>query len=79
MLEISVLSKNIFASTESFHSVCTSPPPPFEQFHAAVSELEHDDTFDVDKVKLCWCVLIHLTNSVLQISGSFPILERNGI
>ena len=30
-------------------------------------------------VKLCWRVLIHLTIPPLQIHGSFPILEANGI
>ena len=54
-------------------------PPPFEHPHSAVSELEHNDTFDLGEVKLCWRVLIHFTISALQISGSFPISEGNGI
>ena len=28
-------------------------PPPFEHPHSAVSELEHNDTFDLGEVKLC--------------------------
>ena len=51
----------------------------FEHLHAAVSEMEHDDALDLGEVKLCWRVLIHLTISALQISGSFPISEGNGI
>ena len=59
--------------------ILSHDPPPFKRLHVAISELEHDGTFDLGEVKLCLRVLIHLTISTLQISGSFSILERNGI
>ena len=71
LLEVFLVSTGFFLSVHN--------PPNFERLNAAVSEVEHDDTLDLGKVKLCWYVLIHLTISALQVFGSFPNSEGNGI
>ena len=73
-----VLPGVFFVFTGTFLSV-RDPPPPFENLYTVISELGHDDTLDLGEVKLCWRVLIHLIISALQISGSFPPLQENGI
>ena len=58
-----------FASNGSFLAVRNLSL--FEHLYAAISKLVHNHTLDLGEVKLFWRVLIHLTISALQISGSF--------